>query len=303
VTLRDQTVLRPMTPASAADCNECGRRCRVEYVADTIGKQRSYINCGDCGLAEIDPDLLQRWEIDTRAMLAAIFRSGGLAIEERIVGQLWQVGKATWAGRSREVWFARTFRRGRVDSAVKLLRSRPKAIVFAPTEAGAQHWHEATGNLVVALDLAVALEAGTIRLDTEYVEGRIVDAGMGPDGVPKRPPKKRSPRTAKIESLKVELVRHLRAARDHAFFTKDETGTPELLPRPTQKDLGFRVGLSASDVSRCLSDEDAGELRLYWNVAADLDEIMRWHGGVKQRGNRTRTRPLCHDRKASATTD
>jgi hypothetical protein len=34
--------------------------------------------------------------------------------------------------------------------------------------------------------------------------------------------------------------------------------------------------MSKSDVSRCLADESARELRLYWDIALDLNQIMDW---------------------------
>jgi len=86
----------------------------------------------------------------------------------------------------------------------------------------------------------------------------------------------------KIEALKNEMIQHLRAARDYAFATKDQAGVPQLLPRPTQNALGERVGVSEWDVTRCLKDDGAAELRLYWEIALDLHQIMTWKGPVKR---------------------
>ena len=99
-------------------------------------------------------------------------------------------------------------------------------------------------------------------------------------GRKKSPPKKRADRAANIESLKREMIQHLRAARDHAFAKKKQTGEPELLPRPTQKALGERVGLSEYAVSRCLADSDAQELKLYWESANNLNKIMSGKGPI-----------------------
>nr|BDD45923.1 hypothetical protein 3 [Pseudomonadaceae bacterium] len=92
--------------------------------------------------------------------------------------------------------------------------------------------------------------------------------------------RKRGERAEKTERLKNEMCEHLRAARDHAFARMDQTGEPELLPRPTQKDLAERVGVSESDVSRCLNDPTAQELKLYWETALDLNQIMKWKGAI-----------------------
>lgn len=278
--LRRLGAVRQTASAGAANCTECGERCRVTYIADTDGKQHGHIHCRECGIIAVPASALERWEINTCGLLTAALGGVNLSLQERVAGQLWQVGKANWSGRSRDVWFARAYRRSAVAAAVEQLKRWPKAVVFAPTEAGAGRWRDAGGNLVIALESALSFSAGGILLDVEYVEGRIVDAGMGPDSTAPRRPKKRGERAANIEKLEKEMIQHLRAARDHAHATQDQTGEPKLLPRPTQKELGERVSLSESDVSRCLNDETARELKLYWAAAADIHQVMAWSGPV-----------------------
>lgn len=276
--LRNQSILRPTSSSSGFTCTECGERCRVTHISDQAGDLHGYIHCRDCGIVSVPAHALERWELDAPGFLAAVFRDIQLAIQERVARHLWQVGKAHWAGRTREVWFARSFRRDAVSAVTQVLASRPKAILFAPTESGASRWQEITPNLTLALESTLTLANGNISFDTDYVEGRLVDAGLGPDATASRPTKKRGNRAANIELLRKEMIEHLRAARDHAFDTREKTGEPELLPRPTQKALGELVGLSEPDVSRCLRDLKAKELQLYWNTALDLDQLMSWKG-------------------------
>ncbi len=282
--LLERSIVRQAAASGAVDCTECGRRCRVEFIThesdDSPGSEpprlHGFIHCPDCGIAEVPSRRRDRWKIDTGTLLTTVFRDIRLSVEERIAGRLWYVGKANWAGRSREVWFVRAYRRGAVAAVVEKLRRRPRSIVFTPTEAGTSRWRGTIENLVISLESAIFLEKGEVRLDSDYVEGRIVDAGLRDAAASGRRAKKRAERAAKIESLKREMIEHLRAARDHAFATKERTGEPRLLPRPTQKALGERVGLSETDVSRCMKDEEARELRLYWDTALDLDQIMAW---------------------------
>lgn len=272
-------VLRPTTPAGALVCTECGERRPVDYICDEVGGRHGLIHCQDCGVTRVPEDKLARWEIDTPALLAATFRGLDLSIQERVPGHLWQVGKARWAGHTREVWFARSFRSGTVAAVLQVLERRPKAILFAPTEAWADRWQEVMPNLTLALESTLSF-AGEFELDVAYVEGRIVDAGLGAAAPAVRRPKKRADRAANIEALKNELIQHLMAARDHAFAAKERTGEAKLLQRPSQKALGKRVGLSESDVSRCLNDDSARELNLYWETAQNLDQIMAFTGPV-----------------------
>lgn len=93
---------------------------------------------------------------------------------------------------------------------------------------------------------------------------------------PSATPNRRGQRAAGIEGLKRELVEHIRAARDHAQFLCDQGQTPKLLPRPSQKELGMLVGLDKTAVSRCFNDPRAKELRMLWEVAADLESVMKY---------------------------
>lgn len=274
-------VLREMAAAGSACCPDCqfGPQRRVEYVADSKTHARhGYIHCPQCGIVEVALDSLRRWGVDPAGFLAAAFSGAGVSgpATEVIPGRLWRVGKVTWAARRREVYFARCYRRDGGDSLVAEMSRRPKAILFTATEAAARRWAGAVENLVIALESALSLDGGSICFDVEYVEGRLVDAGLAGPARPQRPKRKRAERAAKIEALEKELIAHLRAARDHAYATMDHTGTPELLPRPSQKQLAERTGLSEVDVSRCLNDRAARELRLYWQTALDLEQIMRW---------------------------
>lgn len=281
-TLREREILRPTTPAGSCTCSDCGERCRVEYIADTSGRMHGYIHCRDCSVAEVPAAALQRWLIDSPTFLSSVFCQLNLSVRQRVAGQLWHVGKANWVGRSREVWFARAFRRGHVADALKVLEGRRKSILFAPTEIGAERWRDATANFVIALESALAVVDGAIHLDIDYVEGRIVDAGMGPGAASPPRTKRRASRSANIELLKKAMIEHLLAARDHAYTTKKQTGQPGLLPRPLRKDLGALTGLKKDQVTKCFQDDDAAELNLYWETANDLDQIMRWKGPVRR---------------------
>lgn len=88
--------------------------------------------------------------------------------------------------------------------------------------------------------------------------------------------RKRAERAANIESLTKELKEHIRAARNHAQSLVDVSREPELLPRPSQKDLAKRVGITASAASRCFNDSSAMELRLLWETAGDLNALLKF---------------------------
>ena len=260
--------------ASSIDCLDCSRRCRVDYLQDASGNQQAFIHCRDCGLSRISGEMLQRWSIQTDRVLASVFAGVTLSLAAKVDPYVWHVGKATWAGRSRQIWFARGFRREGCNAAVNLLRVNSKAVVFTPTDRGAGLWHEATGNLVIPLELVTSLDSGTLMLDIEDIQARIEDANATDTG--KRTPTKtkRSQRAANIESLTRVVIDFLRSARDYAFDTKEKNGVAQLLPRPAISLFCQQAGIKPHDFSRCLDDESARELKVYWGMTENIEQIM-----------------------------
>lgn len=88
--------------------------------------------------------------------------------------------------------------------------------------------------------------------------------------------RKRADRATNIELLKRELIDYFRAARDHAQAAEDFGRPPELLPRPSRRELAERIGIAESAVSRCFSDPAATELNLLWERANDLEAVLRF---------------------------
>ncbi len=94
---------------------------------------------------------------------------------------------------------------------------------------------------------------------------------------PAAPPavSRRARRAADTERLKAELIEHIRGAADHARAAIAAGRQPQLLPRPSKADLACRLGLARWAVSRCFSDPAATELRVLWEVADDLDTMLK----------------------------
>ncbi len=286
-TSRDRLVdlgfVQEIEPAQVAVCLACGGghvRRVIWYEDSKTGRRAGRIPCPNCGSVPIDPGALGRWSVDVPCLLAAAFRAAGgrVGIDAVVPGHLWFVGSATWLGRSRQAYFARFVHGAPRAAVLAALKPHPRAVLFHPTERAVRMWVGATPNPVVALESVVSLTPAGLAFDAAVVESRLVDAGFGE---PKAtPPRKREERAAKIEALVRELQQHLRDAHEHAVVTSKTPSGAQLLPRPTQKELAARCGLTETDVSRCLEDPQAKLLQLCWKAAADIAQVLAWDGHV-----------------------
>ena len=275
-------VLLPAPPAGSWDCTDCGSHCRLVYLDDARGISRVYAACSRCGPVAVEPRQLDRFDIDTAALLTAIFQAHRASVEPIDPRGFWKVGRATWAGQSREVWFIRGAAPEVNTKAESLLATHRRACLFTPTRDAAQAWTKRVPRIVVALEDVLDWTAGGFQLDEDVIAARLDDGTDPTDKAKPRP--KRGSRAAAIEALRQELNAHIHAAADHAFATSEQTGTPELLPKPTQAELAKRIGVSPPTLGRCLADKAAPELRILWDAANDVYEVMKWRKLATRRG-------------------
>lgn len=277
--------LRPIAPASSASCPGChGAAELVERLTGApTGRPRIYATCPDCGPTQIPAEQLRRWQVDVPKFLAAVGEAGGIKgpVAEVVPRELWRLGKVTW-GQSREVLFA-TLAFEPSSELCSLLTDRPKSILFVPTERQLSEWHEAIQNETFTLEDVLRLDGDRLVFATDAVVDRLHD----PADAPKRQGavKKRASRAAKIERLTKEVEKLLLAARDYARHMHATTGTPALLPRPTQRKLAEMSEMDEVDVSRCFKDPHARLLRWYWDMLGDLDSLLGWSGPKEVRSD------------------
>ena len=91
-----------------------------------------------------------------------------------------------------------------------------------------------------------------------------------------KPAPMRGERATNIERLEKELDKHILAARDHAYTLKQRGQEPQLLPRPTQKELAKMLEMNEVAVCRCLRDQRAKVLKILWHTADSVEDVMRY---------------------------
>ena len=270
----------PTDPSSFSECPHCGPGTmgRVQpQMNRRTGQPSLWLPCRECGLVEVPGESLRRWALDLAAFANAIARAAGVRGEPEPFadGRGWFLGRATWAKRSHEVFLVRAVHGEELPLLRERLATHPKAVVFAATSDDVAAWQPWAGEQrVVVLDSLLSFE-GELGCDHDVLETLLV-----PDVVKLQPtrPVKRTGLLAKITLLKQELIAHIRAAKQYAYDQEERTGETELLPRPTKSHLAALAGLRPHDVTRCFADDAGRELRVLWEMAADLNQIVRYGG-------------------------
>ncbi len=275
-----ELVLQMAAPATTAPCPACDGEQTGRVVA--LGHSLQIV-CRQCGPSPVSGDVLRRWEFSIPALLEQLAPTLGLrsTVSELVPGHLWNWGTASWAGRSRNVVFARRAHRA-IQPITASMSRRAASVVFVVDDTGVLRWTGDSRRLI-PLTSVLAETATGLHFDREFILTIFADEPAR-DGNDRRPQKRRSTRAAGIESLVHEMQRHLIAARDYARDSQTRFGTPKLLPRPSQADLAQLTHLSESAVSRCLKDDSAILLQLLWQTAEDLDRVMAWSGAIRPPG-------------------
>ncbi len=91
----------------------------------------------------------------------------------------------------------------------------------------------------------------------------------------KKTRRKRSERLAKIEKLQSALILYIRSMNDLIREHEKEGTFCDLPKRPTQRQLARRLGMTQSDISNCLRDQQGGTtVRLLWNRMTSIEGIV-----------------------------
>lgn len=271
-------VLQDLSPAKSLACAECAEAPfrDVIYTEAADGHSRALFPCPNCGLYEVPLDRLRRWQIDRGALIAFIGRSLNVArnASERVPGRLWRIGRLQRDAVHIAVWFGLQLGRRDAHEVIARAQFAAPALLLVPSRMPRAALPE--GVVTGSLRELTCWSDGGLCWDKGRLAELLTASGPVPRSGRKAVSTRRKTRATDIEALVAELKQHLRAARDHADHTLAMQGEPRLLPRPTQKDLARRVGITESRVSRSLNDPHATELRLLWNLADNLDQVLRF---------------------------
>jgi len=278
-TLMDAGVLRQADTTTHVLCDACtdGHVEEVMSVSFKNGITRFFIRCPENGRVEIPRERLLQWSINLDPLLkfiAEAFNATG-EINESFPSRLWEIGRASIAGRSRMIWVARGLSWPDADVLKPSLPKGKSPVLFMLGRAPANGMVHLSPDSMIPCDKVISMHEGSLAMDKDAVEEFLNASGSGED-MTKKTPKKRAERMAAIDLMEKAVIEHILSARDYAFAAIQRGEAPELLPRPTQKFLAKQLGLDETTVSRSINDASAHKLKLLWNTANDLDAVMKY---------------------------
>ena len=270
----------PAEPARFLTCYECGdlHESEVVFFPHVVTKKlRAAIAC-TLGEVLVPLERLQRWQMPVGTFLDVAFshveRKGPPT--EIVPGRVWRLGKATWANSRWNVFFARRLHWSDARKVINQAQFPARSVVFTPQRVAELDERIVTRPTMVALrEILTWGDGPKFVFDHAYVEDHLAELLRSIAAQPvKKKPRQHGPRAVHIDAIMSELQQHLRAARDHAITTRDQTGEPALLKPPTKETLAKLVGVHKSTVTHCFRDKSAVMLNYLWNLAHDVDRIL-----------------------------
>jgi hypothetical protein len=271
--IREANLFSEHESARQTWCPECGDELSDVVTLPTGGAEGLYLNCGACGLVPIEIECLRRWRfrIDRLAELLRERLHLTGECQERFPNRLWALGRKREGPTSRDYFLGRGLFRRDAGSWITDMRFPRASVLLYPTQPPSRAVLDHCGGQAVSLLDLMAWNDGALICDLSCVGNVAVE----PPSIKPTRPRKRASRAAAIEAIQKQLAEHLRAARSHAEASLELGKEATLLPRPSRKDLAKLTGLKEVNVSRCFQDPAAKELRVLWELAADLDGVLR----------------------------
>jgi len=273
--LAELGVLRPASTATHVICDACDEH-HVECVIPIKypgGQTRFFIRCPQNGRIEVPRERLLQWTVDYAPLLTALakalFAYGPIA--EVVPGRVWNLGRASLAGKSKPIWAARGLA---WPDAGQIAASLPKGrspILFFFGQAGDDDLLDVPRESIIEMRTVVRINGG-LMIDREAVERQVSD--VVPPPVTKKP-KKQTQRDATVGALKRELHERILSLKS-AIRSADDADEPFDLPRLTQKELAEAIDVSESSVSRAIAESDDPWLKILLQTVESIDMIRKY---------------------------
>ena len=153
----------------------------VSMVSPPGSKPRGYIWCPEAGRVAVPPERLMQWVVDFAGLAGAVATALDLAgiMEEVVPVRIWYLGKATIAGRSREVFFGRGLEWADASDTVsrceRLNASRGRLMFVPGAQPPERVWGDDRPPVVTLKTVANLGSDGRVTLDRDHLESVLTE--------------------------------------------------------------------------------------------------------------------------------
>jgi len=268
-------VLKEGRTARHVACDACidGHAEAVTAIKYPDGLTRFFINCPDQGRIEVERQRLLRWSVEYTPILqslASALSARGTPTEV-VPGRVWNLGRASLAGKSKPMWAARGLAWPDADQIGAALPRGRSPVLFYLGQPADDGLLDIPCESIIELRTVVCLE-GEFVVDRDGIESQLIETADAPA---KKKTSKRTQRDATVGALKRELHERILAFKS-AVRHADDGDSTFTLPRLTQKELAEAIGANESTVSRAINESGDRELAILLQTVADEDLIRRY---------------------------
>lgn len=277
--LMELGLVRKSATATHVICDACaeGHVEEVDRILYPEHVTRFFITCPENGRVEVPRERLMQWAVDYLSLFLSLSSalSASTGVTEVIPGRVWNLGRAALAGKSKTIWVARGLAWSDAAQLAHVLPKGRSPVLFFLGQPPDDNLLQVPRESIIELRTVISLGDEGIVVDVDSIGRQLV---VEIAEVAKKKPQKRASRAATIDAIKQALREHIRAARDHAFNSRDRGSGSALLPRPSQKQLAAQLSISESSVSRAINDPSDKEIAILWEIADDLEQVMKFNG-------------------------
>lgn len=227
--------------------------------------------CRHCGFTTLAPEDIQTWDVDTPKILNCLAEAAGFPVPVPEIPELtWSMGRC----RRKNLCYVRNFRG---DENKKLFlnyyKNRPGTVFLTSQHFQAELLKSREVEPIIDLEPFIEVEDSKIIFDREgflQVLESFEDSAQTKRG-------KRADRLCRIEKLTNFLCDYVRSVIECVDCGK------EIPRRPTQAWVAKSVAIRQPDVSNCLKDKEAIQLRYIWDNMETYDGLDKLRNIVFRR--------------------
>ncbi len=276
-------LIRQADNASNVICDACGDGHIEEVIfveSPTDSGLRAYIQCPENGRVSVPFERLKCWTIDFQVLTGAVSKALSLTgkPEELLPGRIWFLGKGTFAGYAREVFFARGLTwidAGNIlDRTSRILSASGHIVIVLGAIPNERVWKNEPLR-VFSLSAIATVENGNVTIDWSYLRGILPTTKKK---VPHTLPSFPTPAGATWPDVRVKIMGHSLSIEVKGLtkkYTFQEAGFEEIRRKAYPDQLWQFLTILGQHMGVLKNNEAAIDYKARTNLKKYISELRK----------------------------